>query len=99
MRILAFDHFQRIHVDGIQFEHNGVTLSLGMGEHHYCEARTGNYPPKNVEVAVWRDKQNMEKIGSDSVIGWIDLENLPKLLRLLLCDNAEKEIAEFLSTL
>ena len=88
----------RAEVKVIQFTHGNVTLSCGLGKAHYCEARDGIESPSNAEMAVWREGQGMERIGDDTVAGWVDLALLPELLTLLMDGRGpEKKIAKVLA--
>jgi hypothetical protein len=85
--------------DLMQYTHAGVTLSVGIGEHHYCEGRQGISDPQNAEMAIWKDGQDMERIGNDQVAAFVDLSHLPMLLKLLMQDKSETRVKRMVNYL
>lgn len=82
---------------GLHFVHDDVTLSVGIGPGHYCDARNGEKAPSNCEIAVWHKDEPMMDLGNDNVAGYIPLDHLPELLRIL-CNEpfAHRKIASYL---
>ena len=78
----------------VQYIHNGVTLSTGIGPLHYCEARSlrildfekESHESSNMECAVWEKGGDLLAIGNDTVVGWVPVDRLPKLLAILASD-------------
>jgi hypothetical protein len=79
--------------DNVQFiTPNGVTISVGHGEHHYSNARQiGPHiaSVSTVEVYVWKSNGDIVKTRklraeygqqSDGIFGWLGVDRLPALV-------------------
>lgn len=79
---------------GVQFKHNGLTLSLALGPGSYSDGSSPGYAPSEAdvqhvfnstaEIAVINEATGeFAEIGNDNVIGWVKIDILPQLLTLL----------------